>query len=74
MKYIYLTISTNENGQKYAFAIRLSITTNLINLHNIPYADVVQIMPTWKAAKETAERWNAVYKANGEFVTADPNF
>lgn len=74
MKYIYLTISTTENGKKYAFAFKFPITTNLINLHNIPYADVVQIMPTWKAAKETAERWNAVYKANGEFVTADPNF
>lgn len=74
MKYLYLVISTNENGKKYALAWKFHTGENLLNLKNIPHAEIVHACPTWKQAKETAERWNAVYKANGCYLFDDPKF
>lgn len=74
MKYIYLVIDSNENGKRYAFAKKLSAEINLINVKEIPFAEVVRYCPTWKEAKETAERWNAVHKANGCYYFDEPSF
>jgi hypothetical protein len=74
MKYLYLVISTNENGKKHAFAHKIHIDVNLIGIHEIPHAEIIQAFPTMKQAKETAERWNAVYKANGCYLFDDPKF
>ena len=74
MKYLYVAISTDENGKKHAFAFKFNIAVNLLDMHNIPHAEVIQAFPTMKQAKETAERWNAAYKANGCYLFDDPKF
>lgn len=74
MKHLYLVISTNENGKKYAFAFKLPASNNLLNLYKIPHAEIIHAVGTWKQAKETAERWNATYKANGEYYFDTPKF
>lgn len=74
MKYLYLVISTNENGKKHAFAWKCDTHENLLNLKDIPRAEIVRACPAWKQARETAERWNAVYIANGCFLFDTPAF
>ena len=72
--YLYLVIQIDENGKKYVFARKLPANINLLDLHHIPRAEVIRAAPTWKAARETAQRWNAVHKANGVHLYDDPAF
>lgn len=73
-KYLYLIIQIDENGKKYAFARKLPADVNLLDLPHIPRAEIVRAAPTWKNARETATRWNAVHKANGVHLYDDPAF
>ena len=72
--YLYLVIQIDENGMKYAFAHKFPATTNLLQLDHIPRAEIIRAAPTWKAARETAQRWNAVHKANGVHLYDNPSF
>ena len=71
-QYLYLVISTDANGKKAAYAHKLPVSDNLFKLKSIPHADIIITCPTWKQARETAERWNAIYKANGTYSFGDP--
>lgn len=73
-KYLYLTIQIDENGKKYAYAQKHPVHTNLLTLGTIPRAEIIRAAPTWKDARETAQRWNAVHKANGVHLYDDPTF
>lgn len=75
MTKIYLAISIEENGKKYAQAWKLPVNRNLLNLPELfPNAVIICVCSTWTNARETVERWNAVYKANGVYMFDTPSF
>jgi hypothetical protein len=75
MKKIYIAISITENGKHYAFAETIRTGENLLtHTKRHKNADVFHLCETRKEAEETATRWNAVYKANNQFLFDTPLF
>lgn len=74
MKNLYLVISIQEDGKRYAYAHKQPYCYNLLNLSEIKGVEILQPCESWKKAKETAERWNAVYKANDNYLFDCPRF
>lgn len=75
MKKIYIAISIAENGKKYAFAETIRTGENLLT-HTAKHKRAVafHLCENRKEAECTALRWNAVYKANNEYMFDDPKF
>lgn len=73
-KNLYIVISIQENGKRYAYAHKQPYCYNLLNLSEIKGVEILQPCESWKKAKETAERWNAVYKANDNYLFDCPRF
>lgn len=74
MKNLYLVITIQENGRRYAYAHKQSYNNNLLNLANIKGVEFVAPCETLKKAKATAESWNAAYKANNQYLFYCPSF
>lgn len=71
---LYIVISIQENGKRYAYAHKQGYSNNLLNLSKIKGVEILQPCESWKKAKETAERWNAAYKANNDYLFDCPRF
>lgn len=75
MKKIYLTISITENGKKYAFAETIKTGENLLpHVRRHKNADIMHLCESRREAEERAIQWNAIYKANNEFLFDTPAF
>ena len=73
-KNLYIVISINENGKRYAFAHKQPYCYNLLNLFKIRGVEFLLPCESWKKAKDVAECWNATYKANNNYLYNYPMF
>lgn len=75
MKKIYITVSITENGKRYAFAETIRTGENLLpHIRRYKTSDIMHLCETRREAEENALRWNAIYKANNEFLFDTPSF
>jgi hypothetical protein len=71
MNNFYLVINVEENFKKYAYVMRVTDSDNLLHRLKIENANIASICKTKKRACEIVERWNAIYKANNEYLFDD---
>ena len=71
---VYIVISIQENGKRYAYAHKQGYNNNLLNLSKIKGVEILQPCETFKQAKATTESWNAAYKANKQHLFDYPRF
>lgn len=75
MKKIYIVIQQEENNKFYAFADTIRTGENLKPFIERYNSKIFHLCENRKQAEEIAARWNAVYKANNEFMFSDgPQF
>ena len=73
-KNLYIVVSVKEDGKRYAYAHKQGYNNNLLNLSKIKGVEILQPCESWKKAKETAERRNAIYKAINNYLFDCPRF
>lgn len=74
MKKIYVAIQAEDNGKYYAFADAIRTGENLKPFIERYNANIFHLCENRKHAEELVIRWNAVFKANGEYLFDDTLF
>lgn len=65
MKKIFVTLSINENGRRYAIAETIRTGENLLNYLKRYNLEVFHLCESRIQAEQLAIYWNECYKANG---------
>ena len=68
MKNFYFVVTIQENEKYYSYVLKLHQSDNIISRLKIPGIISANIFKTKKEAAATAERWNATYKANNNYL------
>lgn len=68
MKNFYFAVTIEENGKYYSYVVKISSSDNALSRLKMKGILQANIYPTKKQAAETVERWNAVYKANKQYL------
>lgn len=73
-KNIFLVISVQKGGKRYAYVRKQSYNNNLLCLSDIHGAEIAHLCRTLTQAQATAAAWNAAYKANDNYLFDCPSF
>lgn len=71
---IYVVIQAEDDGKYYAFADTIRAGENIKAFIDRYNADIFHLCENRKQAEEIAIRWNAVYKANNQYLFAGSSF
>ena len=73
MKNIFIAITFFKNDKYYSYVIKHYVNggNNLLSTLNIKNIVNATVFPTLRQAKYTVTRWNAVYKANNQYLFDD---
>jgi hypothetical protein len=73
MKNTFIVVTICENDKYYSYVIKHHNNNNLLSTLKIKNIINATVFDTLKKAKETVNRWNATYYANGKSLF-DPIF
>lgn len=71
MKNIYFAAVTTKNGKNYAYAIRVPVNTNILNIIKQHNPKILHTCETKKQARDFVTLWNESYKNNGTYMFDD---
>lgn len=74
MKYFYIVVTIAKNAKFYTYAVKTSPSDNLLSKLKIDGIISANIHHTKKQARETVNRLNAIYIANGTYLFDEIGF
>lgn len=74
MKYFYIAVEIEENGKRYAYALKVTTCDNLLSKLTIKGIVSATLCDAKWRATELCRVWNEAYKANGTYLFDSPTF
>ena len=64
----YIAVQVTENGKKYAYAVKVSESDNLLSKLAIKGITAANLCGSRKESEEVVSTWNECFKSNGSYM------